>query len=151
VMSSSRTRSALQQGDVQTAAHILGRSWSITGVVEHGAKRGTSIGVPTANIGLADYLRPKFGVYAIHARRAKDDSIYQGVANIGTRPTVDGKTEMLEAHLFDFHQDIYGEEWEISLIDFLRPEQAFVGIDQLRAQITKDIEAAKAKLALAAG
>ncbi len=146
VMSSSRTREALQQGDLKTVAHILGRNWSISGVVEHGAQRGTSIGVPTANISLGDYLRPKFGVYAIRARRVKDGSVHQGVANIGTRPTVDGHAEKLEAHLFGFQRMIYGETLDIELTAFIRPEQKFDSIDALKVQITKDIEVVKAGL-----
>jgi riboflavin kinase/FMN adenylyltransferase len=149
IMSSSRTRELLQQGDLNTAAHILGRPWSITGVVEHGAKRGSGIGAPTANIGLDDYLRPKFGVYAVNVRRVRDGPLWQGVANIGTRPTVDGKTEMLEVHLFDFHENLYGEALEVILLDFIRPEQVFDGLPALKAQIAKDIETAKARLAAA--
>lgn len=148
VMSSSRTREALQQGDLQTASHILGRNWSITGIVQQGAQRGTSIGVPTVNIALGEYQRPEFGVYAVTARRVGNGGNYQGVANIGTRPTVDGTTELLEAHLFDFQAAIYGEEWEIELRDFIRPEQKFDNLEALRAQITKDIAAARQKLAI---
>lgn len=148
IMSSSRTREALQQGDLQTAEHILGRPWSIAGIIQRGAQRGRQMSVPTANIALGDYLRPKFGVYAINAGRVGQPLNHQGVANIGTRPTVDGKTETLEFHMFDFEGDIYGEEWEVELIDFIRPEQAFPDMETLRAQIMKDIEAAKGKLAL---
>lgn len=146
VMSSSRTREALQQGDVKTAEHILGRPWSISGIVQHGAKRGSSIGIPTINIALGDYLRPKFGVYAVTARRAKDGAVFQGVANIGNRPTVDGQTELLEAHLFSFGEMAYGDEFEISLLDFIRPERAFESVEALRAQIFKDMETAKVRL-----
>ena len=146
VMSSSRTREALQVGDLKTATHILGRPWTITGVVQHGAQRGSSIGVPTANIALGEYQRPKFGVYAVTARRTSGGMPVQGVANIGNRPTVDGRSEWLEAHLFGFNETIYGEEWDVALMDFIRPEQTFSGIDELRAQIMKDIEAAKARL-----
>jgi riboflavin kinase/FMN adenylyltransferase len=146
VMSSSRTREALQQGDLRTAAHILGRLWSIAGIIERGAHRGTDIGAPTANIALGEYLRPKFGVYAARARRVGDPASRPGVANIGTRPTVDGKTELLELHLFDFHGDIYGQEWEVDLIDFIRPERKFDDLEALRAQIMEDIETAKVRL-----
>ncbi len=149
VMSSSRTREALQAGDLPTAANILGRPWSIAGIVERGAQRGREMSVPTANIALGEYLRPEFGVYVVNAKRVDGTTIYQGVANIGVRPTVDGKTEMLEFHLFDVDRDIYGQEWEVELLAFLRPEQAFSGIDALRAQIMQDIEAAKAHLAKA--
>jgi len=150
VMSSSRTREALQQGDLKTARHILGRPFSIAGMVEHGARRGHDMSVPTANIALGEYLRPKFGVYAVHAGCVGGPLQRQGVANIGVRPTVDGKTELLEVHLFDFHEDIYGQEWEVELIDFLRPEQAFADMNALREQINHDIETAKARLAFAA-
>jgi riboflavin kinase/FMN adenylyltransferase len=143
VMSSSRTREALEQGDLATARHILGRSWSIAGVVEHGAGMGRNLNAPTANISLGEYLRPKFGVYAIHAGRVGGPMLWQGVANIGTRPTMDGKAELLEFHLFDFYDDIYDQEWEIELIHFLRPEQRFPNLAALKDQIAKDIEAAR--------
>ena len=151
VMSSSRTREALQQGDLKTATHILGRRWSITGEVLHGAERGRTIGVPTANIALGEYQRPKFGVYAVTAHRLKDGSVYQGVANIGNRPTVDGKTELLEVHLFGFNGSLYGEELEVELVDFIRPERAFDGIEALKAQIAEDIQVARSRLAAATG
>ena len=151
VMSSSRTRLALQAGDMKTATHILGRPWSIAGVVEQGAQRGRQMSVPTANIRLGDYIRPKFGVYAVEAGRVGEAPRYQGVANIGTRPTVDGKSEWLEAHLFNFEGDIYGQEWEVGLLDFIRPEKAFANVDELRTQIMQDIETAKARLDLMAG
>lgn len=150
VMSSSRTRELLQQADLKTAAHILGRPWSISGVVEHGAKRGGSIGVPTANIDLDNFLRPKFGVYAVTVRRMKDGKLWQGVANIGTRPTVDGTTEKLEVHLFNFNGDLYGEELEVTLVDFIRPERAFDSLETLKMQISEDIATAKTKLAAVA-
>jgi len=151
VMSSSRTREALQQGDLSTARHILGRNWAIAGKVEHGAKRGRELNVPTANIPLGEYLRPKFGVYAVQARRVGDQGNWQGVANIGVRPTIGGDAEMLEFHLFHFGEDIYGQEWEVELMDFLRPEQRFADLDQLRAQIARDIELAQARLNASGG
>jgi len=146
VMSSSRTREALQAGDLRTAEHILGRPWSIAGIVERGAQRGRELSVPTANIALGEYLRPKFGVYAVNAGPVGKPLVHQGVANIGVRPTVDGKTEMLEFHMFDFDGDIYGQEWDVELIDFIRPERAFPDIDTLRQQIMQDIETAKLRL-----
>ena len=146
IMSSSRTREALRAGDLATARHILGRPWSIAGLVQHGAQRGREIGVPTANIGLGDYLRPHYGVYAVQAGPVGGPLHRQGVANIGLRPTVDGMAEWLEVHLFDFSEDIYGQEWEVELIDFLRPEQKFADLPALRRQIMQDIDAAKARL-----
>ena len=147
VMSSSRTREALINADLKTAQHILGRPWSIAGIIERGAQRGRQLSVPTANLSLGEYLRPKFGVYAVNAGRVGSPLNHQGVANIGNRPTVDGKTETLEFHLFNFDGDIYGQEWEVELLDFIRPEQAFSDIEALRVQIMQDIEAAKAYLA----
>jgi riboflavin kinase/FMN adenylyltransferase len=142
--SSTRVREALQQGEVAGAAKILGRDWSIAGTVVKGAQRGRMIGVPTANIALRDYLRPKFGVYAVRARRVGEAAWVRGVANIGVRPTVDGVSETLEAHVFDFDQDIYGQEWEFALTRFIRAERKFDGLDALKAQIMRDIDAAKA-------
>jgi riboflavin kinase/FMN adenylyltransferase len=147
VMSSSRTREALQQGDLKTAEHFLGRPWSIAGIIEHGARRGHEMSVPTANIALGEYLRPKFGVYAVQAGRVGEAKKWQGAANIGVRPTVGGDKELLEFHLFDFYEDIYGQEWEVELLHFLRPEQRFPNMDALREQINQDMEMAKAQLA----
>jgi riboflavin kinase/FMN adenylyltransferase len=146
VMSSSRTRELLQKGDTATAEHILGRPWSITGKVEHGAQRGASLGFPTANIGLGEHLRPKIGVYAVTVGYPGELALYKGVANIGVRPTVDGKTELLEVHLFDFRGDLYGKELEVNLMRFLRPEQTFDNLESLREQIKQDVQNAKSYL-----
>ncbi|HUY67816.1 MAG TPA: bifunctional riboflavin kinase/FAD synthetase [Alphaproteobacteria bacterium] len=146
MMSSTRAREALQAGDPHTAAHILGRPWAIAGVIEKGDQRGRELGAATANIALGEYLRPKFGVYAVMAGRVGAGARLPGVANIGVRPTVGGAAEMLEFHLFDFHDDLYGQEWEVELIDFLRPEQAFPDLAALRAQIARDLETARARL-----
>jgi riboflavin kinase/FMN adenylyltransferase len=150
LMSSTRAREALQEGDLPTARHILGRPWSIAGIVQHGDRRGHQLSVPTANIALADYMRPKFGVYAVHAGRVNEPKRWQGVANIGVRPTIGAGGDMLEFHLFNFDEDIYGEEWEVELIAFLRPERRFSDMETLRAQIMQDIEDAKARLTLSA-
>jgi len=143
VMSSSRTRDALRQGKTDIAQHILGRSWSITGVVQRGDQRATSIGFPTANIALGQYLRPKYGVYAVLASRVGEFMKHQGVANIGVRPTLDGNTEWLEVHLLNFNSSIYGQEWQIELLDFMRPEQSFPDVRALQDQIRRDVETAK--------
>lgn len=147
--SSSRTREALRLGDVAAARHILGRPWSIIGAVAHGARRGQAFGFPTANIPLDGYLRPKFGVYAVTARRIGEQARHRGVANIGNRPTFDGVNEWLEVHLFDFNATLYGQEWEVELLHFLRPEQAFSGLEALRDQIMRDVASARAALAAA--
>jgi riboflavin kinase/FMN adenylyltransferase len=143
VFSSTRIREMLLEGQVGVASKILGRDWSIAGTVIKGAERGRTIGIPTANIELGAYLRPKFGVYAVRAGRAGENFIYRGVANIGLRPTVGGEIENLEAHLFDFNQDIYGQKWEFALTRFIRPEKKFDNLDALKTQIATDIEEAK--------
>jgi len=146
VFSSTRIRELLKLGDPKAAAVILGREWSIVGTVMKGAQRGRTIGVPTANIQLGDYLRPKFGVYAIRAGRIGEPLIHRGVANIGVRPTVDGQSENLEAHLFDFDSDIYDQVWEFALTDFIRAERKFEDINTLKTQIMQDITAARLAL-----
>ncbi|MDD3289041.1 MAG: bifunctional riboflavin kinase/FAD synthetase [Alphaproteobacteria bacterium] len=146
VMSSSRVRLALQQGDLSTARHILGRPWSISGIVEKGRQRGRTVGFPTANVDLGEYIRPKFGVYAVYARRVGSSKVFPGIANIGVRPTVGEDTELMEFYLFDFYSNIYDQEWEVELIDFLRPERTFPDLQALQAQIMSDTEAAKATL-----
>ncbi len=143
ILSSSRIRSFLEAGQPRDAAQILGRDWSISGPVIRGAARGRTLGVPTANIALGDYLRPRFGVYAIKAGRLGEGLSYTGVANIGLRPTFGESEPNLEAHLFDFAHDIYGESWEIALIDFIRPEQTFPDLNALRAQIIQDQKTAR--------
>jgi riboflavin kinase/FMN adenylyltransferase len=144
IFSSTRIRRLLEEGDVEGASNILGHPWSIVGTVIKGEQRGRTIGVPTANITLGETLRPRFGVYAIEARRVGEKLSHRGVANIGTRPTVDGQSETLEAHLFDFDQDMYGQEWEFALTRFIRAEQKFEDFGALKEQIYKDIELAKA-------
>lgn len=144
-ISSSGIRQHLADGELADANRLLGDRWRIRGVVEVGDQRGRTIGFPTANISLGDYTRPKFGVYAV--RIFLKDSIYDGVANVGRRPTVGGETERLEVHLFEFAGDIYGEALEIEFHTFLRPEQKFDGLEALKAQIAKDAQSAKDVLA----
>lgn len=143
VYSSTRARMALRRGDCAAAAEILGRPWSIAGEIVHGNQRGRTIGTPTANVMLGDYLRPLFGVYAVRAGRVGEGLPYKGVANIGLRPTVDGKAELLETHIFDFDADIYGQEWEFALERFIRPEAKFVDFAALKVQIDKDKDEAR--------
>jgi riboflavin kinase/FMN adenylyltransferase len=109
--SSSAIREALRQGHPEKATAILGRPFAVEGVVEHGDKLGRTIGFPTANIPLGDYLRPLFGIYATRTRLA-DGREVAGVSYVGPRPIVNGTEERLEVHLFDFDEDIYGETIE---------------------------------------
>lgn len=141
VVSSSRIRKALQAGDCATATRLLTRPFAIQGVVEHGDKRGRELGFPTANLALGNYLRPRFGVYAVRGR-LPDGRILDGVANLGTRPMFDAK-ELLEPYFFDFSGDLYGQVIEVQLIAFLRDEARFDSLDALTAQIARDVENAK--------
>ena len=116
------------------------------GVVSHGDKRGRTIGFPTANVPLGRHLEPTRGVYAVKARLA-DGTIVPGVANIGRRPTVDeGLQSRVEAHLFDWEGDLYGQEIAVGLHAFLRAERKFASFDDLRAQIVTDANQARAIL-----
>jgi riboflavin kinase/FMN adenylyltransferase len=147
-ISSSRIRRVLQDGYPERAARKLGRPWEIWGVVSHGDKRGRLLGFPTANIPLDGHLEPARGVYAVRVRLA-DGRVVDGVANIGRRPTVEGTELRVETHLFDFSGDLYGQEIAVGLIAYLRPEQRFASLDELRAQIARDSAAARAALAAA--
>ena len=142
--SSSTVRQALRDGDPATATLHLGRPWQVRGEVIEGRRLARTLNFPTANLLLSEYVRPQYGVYVIRAHTAR--GLIGGVANVGVRPTVDGAEERLEAHLFDFDEDLYGEHLHIDVLHFLRPEQKFDGLDALKAQITKDGEAARAWL-----
>jgi riboflavin kinase/FMN adenylyltransferase len=146
-LSSTRIRRALQEGYPDRANAALGRAWAIRGVVAHGDKRGRTIGFPTANIALGRHLEPARGVYAVMVT-LPDGRKVRGVANIGRRPTVnEGPESRLEAHLFDFDEDLYGQELSVALHAFLRGERRFAGLDELKAQIAADAAEARALLA----
>lgn len=145
VVSSSRIRDALRQGQPREAAALLTRPFAIEGVVEGGAKLGRQLGYPTANIRIGAYLRPRYGVYAVRGRLA-DGRVLDGVANFGIRPMIDPPEELLEPYFFDFSGDLYGQMVEVQLIDFLRDEAKYDGLDALKAQIARDCEDAKAAL-----
>ena len=145
IYSSTRIREALRAGWPSEAAELLGHAWEIEGVVEKGDQRGRTIGFPTANVALGEHLRPRFGVYAVRA--LVDGKWLNAVANLGKRPTVGKLQENFEVHLFDFADDLYGRTVRVALVDFIRPEMKFAGLDQLKAQIAADSQAARAILA----
>lgn len=145
-ISSTRIRRHLQEGYPERAASELGRPWSIRGGVVHGDARGRAIGFPTANIALGRHLEPARGVYAVQVRLPHGKTV-PGVANIGRRPTVaEGAISRLEVHLFDFSDDLYGQELNVALHAFLRAEQRFESFDALRTQIEQDAVAARVVL-----
>ena len=145
-LSSSAVREAVRAGDMTRAAAILGRPFAIEGEVIHGDKRGRTIGVPTANVRLGDYMRPAFGVYATRTRLA-DGRTIDGVASLGLRPMYALEEPLLEVWLFDFDGDLYGQTVETELVAFLRDEAAFADLDALKVQIDADAAAARAALA----
>ena len=145
-LSSSAVREALKAGDMDRAAAILGRPFAIQGEVIHGDKRGRTIGVPTANIAMGDYMRPAYGVYATRTR-LPDGRVIKGVANLGVRPMFEIEQPLLEVWLFDFDESLYGQTVETDLVAFLRGEMKFDGLDELKVQIEADAAAARALLA----
>ncbi len=144
--SSTRVRERLMAGDARGAAAILGRDFEIEGRVIRGENRGRGIGFPTANLTLGSILRPANGVYAVRVAVGEKEQWLPGVANLGVRPTFGGDGMVLEVFLFDFDDDLYGKRLRVRLIDHLRPEKKFDGIDDLKAQIALDVTKAKEML-----
>ncbi len=147
IVSSSRVRASLRAGDPITAARLLTRPFTIRATVQHGDKLGRTIGFPTANLALGDYLRPAYGIYAVTGR-LPDGRTVAGAANLGIRPHFDPPKELLEPHFFDFSGDLYGQDIDIAFHAFLRGEAKFESMDALVAQIGRDCDAARRVLAV---
>lgn len=149
VYSSTNIRACLRDGKPGAAAAQLGRCWEIEGRVREGDKRGRLLGFPTANLALAETVRPALGVYAVWAGVEQDGGTvwHPGCANLGIRPTVGGTVVGLETHIFDFDRDIYGRLLRVALVEYIRPERKFDGLDRLRDQIGRDGHAARELLA----
>lgn len=145
-VSSTKIRKALEEGDLETAAGNLGRAYELTGLVVKGKQIGRSIGFPTANIEIGNNYKliPREGVYGITAE--VDGMSFLGMLNIGSRPTVDGNQQSIEAHLFDFEGDIYNKQLKVKLKYFLRKEQKFENLKALQAQLRMDRSTVKSKL-----
>jgi len=142
-ISSTLIRDALGEGDLAQAEKLLGRCYSVCGRVAHGDKRGRTIGYPTANIRMFRKNTPVNGVFAV-TMTGIDGLEFEGVANVGTRPTVDGGSKViLETHLFDFDKDIYGRYVEVHFKQKIRDEIRFQSLEQLKAQIQKDVAETK--------
>ena len=146
VVSSSRIRDALRSGDCATATRLLTRPFTVRNVVQHGDKNGRLLGFPTANLDMGNYLRPRYGIYAVTGR-LPDGRILKGAANLGIRPSFDPPKELLEPHFFDFAEDLYGQEIDVAFHAFIRPEAKYDSMDALMVQIAKDCDAAKGLLA----
>jgi riboflavin kinase/FMN adenylyltransferase len=141
-VSSTRIREALQAGDLSLAAQMLGRPYRMSGRVAHGNRLGRTIGFPTANIFLHRKKTPVDGVFAVEMFGIEGEPV-RGVANVGTRPTVDGTRSLLEVHLFDFSAEIYGRHVHVDFLHRIREERRFDSFDALKAQIMQDAEQAK--------
>ena len=142
-ISSTRIRRHLIEGEIAEANACLGRSYAICGRVAHGDKRGRTIGFPTLNVVLRRRSSPLRGVYAVRVA-GLDASLLPGVANIGTRPTVEGDERfLLEVHLFNFDREVYGQLVEVEFIDRIRDEMKFESFDALRRQILVDADKAR--------
>jgi len=150
VCSSTIIRVNLETGRTRRAAELLGHWWEVQGRVRLGDQRGRQLGFPTANLQLPPAaLCPALGVYAVHVGLERDDRVdwHRGVANLGTRPTFDGRDVVLEAHLFDFDGDLYGRHLRIAFAEYLRPERRFNGLEEIKAQIAADSAEARRILA----
>ncbi len=144
IISSSAIRAALRAGEMRKVNSMLGRTYQLTGIVEHGDGRGRSIGIPTANLAVSqDLLTPEAGVYACQVTVA--NQTYAAVTNVGYRPTFYDQPDSVrvEAHILDFQGDIYKQEISVSFLERLRAEQRFSSIEALVSQINKDIEATR--------
>lgn len=142
-VSSTRIREALRTGDLAAAEAMLGRHHAVVGTVVHGRQLGRQLGFPTANLGLSDVQLPPDGVWVVEVVEP-DGTVHRGVANLGTRPTVDGQHRTLEAHLLDFDRDLYGQVLEVRFLAKLRDERRFPSLDSLREQIADDVEQTRA-------
>lgn len=145
VYSSTRVRACLIEGRPRDAAGLLGRYWEVEGRVERGDQRGRLIGFPTANLHLGEYQRPATGAYAVRAGidQGQGTIWHDGVANFGRRPSFDNREPIMEVHLFDFAGDLYQRHLRVALVDFLRPECRFDGLEALKAQIAQDATQAR--------
>ncbi len=139
--SSSIIRENIKNGEIEKVNFALGRNWHMHGVIVEGDKRARKINFPTANVLPGKHILPRKGVYCIEAYI--NNKKYLGISNFGERPTVDGSKLLLETHIFNFNEDIYGNDLTVQFLTFIRPEQKFVNFEELTKQIKKDIETAK--------
>jgi riboflavin kinase/FMN adenylyltransferase len=141
-------RDALAAGDLDLAARLLGRRYSMRGRVVAGDRLGRTLGFPTANLRLARRRTPLNGIFAVRVRGIEPERALPGVASLGSRPTVGGKVPLLETHVFDFAGDLYGREIEVEFSKRLRDELRFDDVETMVAQMHRDAAAARAHLAL---
>ena len=143
VVSSSLIRNYLQKGKLSDANKLLNRKWSIEGKVQKGKQLGKKIGFPTANIDIKDYVLAHPGVYAVRVKMKNNSKIIRGIANLGYRPTFNGKKILLEVHLFNFSGNLYDKDLSVEFLKFIRKEKKFKNVDQLQKRIKIDLLIAK--------
>ena len=143
IISSSLIRSCLQKGKLDNANKFLNRNWSINGKVQKGKQLGNKIGFPTANIDIKNYILACPGVYAVRAKVKKSTKYIKGIANLGYRPTFNGKKIILEVHLFNFSGNLYNKYLTVDFMKFIRKEIKFKNVDQLKKQVKSDLLRAK--------
>ncbi len=143
IVSSSLIRNLLEKGFLAKANNFLNRNWTIQGIVEKGRQVGKKIGFPTCNIDIKDYVLAKPGVYAVKVLRKNSNKYLKGIANLGYRPTFNQKKILLEVHLFNFSGNLYNKLLSVEFLKFIRKEKKFKNVNQLRAQIKKDLNIAK--------
>jgi riboflavin kinase/FMN adenylyltransferase len=141
IISSTLIRKNISKGNFNNVQNFLGRPWSIKGEVIRGEKRGRKIGFPTCNIRWGPYILPKLGVYGVKVESKSFKK--KGIANIGYRPTFNGKNLLLEVNIFGINKNLYKKTLKVSFIKFIRPEKKFKNISDLKNQIKKDINTAK--------
>ena len=143
VISSSLLRKYLKSGKLNHVNKLLNRNWSIEGKIQKGRQLGTKIGFPTANLDINNYILAKPGVYAVKVKKKKSSKYIRGIANLGYRPTFNGKKILLEVHLFNFSENLYNKYLKVEFLKFIRAEKKFKNVDQLKKQIKVDLEIAK--------
>ena len=143
MISSSLLRKYLQSGKLNHVNKLLNRNWSIEGKIQKGRQLGTKIGFPTANLDINNYILAKPGVYAVKVKKKKSSKYIRGIANLGYRPTFNGKKILLEVHLFNFSENLYNKYLRVEFLKFIRAEKKFKNVDQLKKQIKIDLVTAK--------
>ena len=143
IISSTLIRKLLQRGELKNANKLLGRNWSIIGVVQKGRRIGKKLGVPTCNIDIKNYVIAKPGVYSVRVKVNNSNKIFKGIANLGYRPTFGGKKILLEVNLFNFSGNLYNKSLNVSFYNFIRSEKKFNDHQDLIKQIEKDLKQAK--------
>ena len=143
IISSTYIRSLLEKGNLKKTNKLLGRNWSIEGMVKKGRQQGKKIGFPTCNIDIKDYVIAMPGVYAVKVTQKNSNKSLKAIANLGYRPTFNQKKILLEVHIFNFSGNLYNKYLSVEFIKFIRKEKKFKNVNQLRSQIQRDLKIAK--------